>query len=462
MKKLLPFEKKLLDSLKTFGLDFDSVSPENPLGIAVSGGADSVSLLVSLSSLFESESLRVISVDHGIRSEEESGGDAAFVKSLCEKFGIKCHVEKIDHGRIEKFALESSLSLEEVARNIRYEAFDSFIKREGLCALCVAHNQNDNLETVLMRFLQGGASESLGGISSTREKIIRPLLSFTRSQIEDYLSEKKIGWRKDSTNCDTKYLRNRIRNVLVPVLNENFPGWENALLLGLKKNRDDEEALGLMAEQNLNIVSFYEEKSFSVPRKRFFELPRAIQRRIFFSALNKIGFGSRFPFRTFETVLSYKNEKTSSLSFGNIFIELDCDNLSVRLSEKKETLLESGFSFLISDFSDRIETYDFSVSVRPFSEEKNEAELVFFKDGKECVALRAFLPLIVRSPVPGDCVFTSDGFYKNLSDVFSDWKISEKERGFVPVVEELSDSFEKRALKAVIASFCGGKNWISR
>ena len=148
------FEKKVLFGLKYCGIDTESISDNSPLGIAVSGGADSVSLLLSLSSLFSSRILRVITVDHGIRPNEESGGDALFVENLCRSMSISCKVVKIPHGKIAKNAGESSDSLEAVARDFRYEAFFSFIKEENLCALCLAHNQNDQTETLLMRFLQ--------------------------------------------------------------------------------------------------------------------------------------------------------------------------------------------------------------------------------------------------------------------------------------------------------------------
>ena len=129
---LLPFENKVLSGLASCGIEPDSVSKKSPLGAAVSGGADSVSLLLSLCAVFGSEKLRVITVEHGIRSAGESGGDADFVENLCRSLGVPCTLVKIPHGKIIELAKKDKKSVEEVARNFRYEAFESFIQKENL------------------------------------------------------------------------------------------------------------------------------------------------------------------------------------------------------------------------------------------------------------------------------------------------------------------------------------------
>ena len=133
------FEKNVLKGLSLCGvssttLTDHSYAPEGHflLGAAVSGGADSVSLLLGLVSLFGSEKIRVITVDHGIRSTKESGGDALFVKNLCEKMGVRCKIFKIESGLIEKTARAQKKSTEETAREMRYSAFESFIEEEKL------------------------------------------------------------------------------------------------------------------------------------------------------------------------------------------------------------------------------------------------------------------------------------------------------------------------------------------
>ena len=477
------FEKKVLSGLKSCGIDSDSISQKSPLGIAVSGGADSVSLLLSLSSIFEPSCLRVISVDHGIRPKEESGGDACFVKNLCEKLAVSCHIEEILPGKIEAISKESASSVEAVARNLRYKAFDSFIKKENLLALCLAHNQNDQCETLLMRFLQGSGTEGMGGIEKVRGKFIRPLLEIPRPEIEDYLRKKNQAWRTDSTNADTSYLRNRIRNVLVPVLNENFAGWQNAVLSGAKKAAFDEDFLRNESKSSYQIENFQAPKDFERPRQvkisrnSFFLMHPAVQRRVFFDCLNKTGWGGRFPFRVFEEIASWKDVKSQKISFEKVQVSLDSENLVIELrdgqkkSESKKPSIESGFCFLIKKIGDKAEICNLLLCAENphenqglSGEEKSAFQkciLSFVPENPGCegISFSASLPLLVRSPLPGDEVRTSDGNLKSLPEIFTGWKIPKNQRDEILVVEELS-SCPENSLKAVLGFHLGFKNWI--
>ena len=492
------FEKKVLSGLKSCGIDFASVSQKSPLGIAVSGGADSVSLLISLSSIFEPSCLRAITVDHGIRSKEESGGDALFVKDLCGKLGIPCHVEEILHGKIEGLSKESSSSVEAVARSLRYEAFDSFIKKENLLALCLAHNQNDQCETLLMRFLQGSGTEGMGGIERVRGKFIRPLLEIPRSEIEDYLRQKNQSWRTDSTNFDTNYLRNRIRNILVPVLNENFSGWQNAVLSGAKKAASDEDFLRSAAKSFCAFGTAHSQQGsaqvkkcpvqlpeaptqlpgiLKIERNFFFGLHPSLQRRVFFDFLNKIGWGGRFPFRIFEGIASWGKVKSQKISFENVTVSLDSENLLLEVIDVKspaedDSSIESGFCFFLKKIGDKADIENLLAASENLSEKQGLSESEKSSDCKNCllsfvsktsdsqkISFPARLPLLVRSPLPGDEIKTSDGNLKSLPEIFTDWKIPKNQRDKILVVEELSFCSEN-SLKAALGFHLGFKNWI--
>ena len=453
MQNILPFEKKVLSGLVSCGVTEKSVSESTLLGVAVSGGADSVSLLLSLAAIFSSDLLRVITVNHGIRSKEESGGDAAFVSDLCKKLGVECKTFEIQSGKILKIAKSQKKSVEEVARAFRYEAFESFIEEEHLAFLCLAHNQNDQCETVLMRFLQGSGIESMGGIERVRGKYVRPLLDIPRAEIEAYLIEKNQSWCTDSTNSDSAYFRNKIRNVLVPVLNENFTGWQNAVLSGVKKAVADEAFLDSCldtAQKNYQLLEGSSSQNIAslnivqLDRVRFYSLHDALKRRLFFSALNKSGFGGRFPFRLFEKITSWGDKKEQNLSFENVKISLDSQYLviqnqkSLNTDTDKKSCREEGFCFLIDD----------NLSLR---------EHLCSKQSFAMLEKNIHFPCLVRSCQQGDKIKAADGTYKSLADIFSDWKIPEKLRGKIPVVEEI---VPKSELKAIIASGFGFKNWI--
>lgn len=460
------FEKKVLSGLAASGIDVSAVSEKSPLGLAVSGGADSVSLLVSLSSVFDSSFLRVITIDHGIRPEEESGGDADFVKDLCKKIGIFCHVEKIPRGYIEGLSKKSSQSVEALARKVRYEAFASFIKNENLLALCLAHNQNDLCETVIMRFLQGSGSEGLSGIPRVRDKYVRPLLELSRSEIEAYLRKKNQAWRTDATNSDIKYLRNRIRNVLVPVLNENFPGWQKGLISGSKKAASDEDFLTGLLEIPADKACRDNKSCIRIDRSYFYSLHPAIGRRVFFDCLNKIGFGARFPYRCFEEILSWRNAGEKEVFFENVRVSLDSKNLVIEICGKnfpaEKASLEGGFYFVFRKAGDCAECGDFLIRAQATHGSACHSLSFLAKNpGPESFSLDVSLPLLVRSFIAGDEIKTSLGEFKALSDIFTDWKVPAPLREKALVIELLpSKKCRDSFLKAFIASHLGFKNWI--
>ena len=447
------FEKSILIGLKSCGIEPSAVSASSPLGLAVSGGADSVSLLVSLASLFDSLCLRVITVDHGIRPEEESGGDASFVRALCERLSVPCTLVKIPHGKIESDAKSSGGSVEALARKFRYEAFDSFIKNENLCALCLAHNQNDQCETLIMRFLQGSAGEGMGGIARARHKIIRPLLDVSRLEIESYLVSKNQKWCTDSTNSDTKYLRNKIRNLLVPLLNENFSGWQKAVLSGAKKSAVDEDFFQ-------NALSSIEGggDSSKISRACFYSLHDSLKRRVFFSLLNKNGFGSRFPYRLFEEICSWKDCESREVSFEEVKVSLDSENLSVsRVST--DSCIESSFSFFLKKIGDRIDEDDLTLTVDSDEALHGNAVLSFSSENSpDKTAFPVSLPVCARGVLFGDEILTAGKSHKSVLQILSDWKIPEKLRDRVIVIEELCANSD--SVRAVLASHLGFKNWI--
>ena len=460
----MTFEQNVLKGLVRCGLDLDSISSKSPLGIAVSGGADSVALLLSLVALFDSEKLRVITVNHGIRHTDESSGDCLFVDSLCKKMEIGCYQAEIPDGLIVSEAKKKGASIEELARDLRYREFESFIKKEGLLALCLAHNRNDQLETILMRFLQGSGSEGLKGISVRRNFIVRPLMDISRNEIESYLHEKKQEWRTDKTNYDTKYLRNRIRNVLIPLLDKNFTGWEKSILSLSKKLSDDESFFKERVDELFKNQNLVNGGCVKIPRDRFYDMHPALARRFFFSALNKISYGGRFPFKLFEEIYSWKKNEKRQLRFENLFIELRDGFLFIALSNlnDSETVIEKGFFYL---FENEFQTFE-SRFFKLYFEKTSGKDPVFLsfesassEEGKITFPVR--FPLCVRSALPGDKVKSADKKQKSLSEIFSDWKIPPALRQKIPVIEELCpETDSSTGIKAVFASCYGFKNWI--
>jgi tRNA(Ile)-lysidine synthase len=188
--------------------------------VGVSGGADSLALLHILNMLSKETGFSIICVhvNHCLRGEY-ADQDEAFVKETCQEWGVPCFTKKIDVAAIAK---KIGISVEEAGRNARYEYFNEIKQKENADKIAVAHNANDNAETVLMRIIRGTGVEGLSGIRPVREGIIRPLIEVERSLIEEYCSENKLAYRVDNSNFENKYTRNKIRLELIPYLADNF------------------------------------------------------------------------------------------------------------------------------------------------------------------------------------------------------------------------------------------------
>ena len=186
----------------------------------VSGGADSVGLLMALTKYREHLAacrkppfaLRAVHVEHGLRGEAALQ-DAAFVKQLCKEQGIPCCIV---HADVSGRAKAEGLSLEEAGRLERYRIFEEI--SEGEERIAVAHQMEDQAETVLFHLARGSALAGIGGMRPVRRRIIRPLLGVSREEIEKYLRREGISWRTDDTNLSTDYTRNRIRHEILPLL----------------------------------------------------------------------------------------------------------------------------------------------------------------------------------------------------------------------------------------------------
>jgi tRNA(Ile)-lysidine synthase len=199
---------------------------------AVSGGADSTAMLTGLAALRKEAgfTLHCVHMEHGIRLAEESLGDALAVEALCEKLDIPCRIVSVPPGRIAAFAGNGGPGIECAARIFRHKAFAAERRRVKADWVLTAHTCDDLLETLLMRVLQGSGPAGLAPMPSTRGRMLRPLLGFTRQDVLEYLEEKDILYRTDSTNNDIRFLRNRVRHKLVPFLDSFFPSWGNSLL----------------------------------------------------------------------------------------------------------------------------------------------------------------------------------------------------------------------------------------
>lgn len=275
------------------------LQPGHRIGVAVSGGADSVCLLHVLLELAPRMEWRlsVLHLDHRLRGPE-SRADAAFVAHLAETAGLPFFLREAD--------LPTGENLEQAARNARIDFFREMIESGVVDRVAVGHTRSDQAETVLYRFLRGAATAGLSGIHPTiAPGIVRPLLDVERPDVENWLRSRKIAWREDSTNAESRFARNRIRQSLLPQLKSEWnPALPEILAHTAEWARSEEE---YWAEEVERLASkFFEERDGAVLVRadRISKLPPAVARRVVRHAIERAKGGLRsIDFRHIEAAL---------------------------------------------------------------------------------------------------------------------------------------------------------------
>ncbi|NTU91219.1 MAG: tRNA lysidine(34) synthetase TilS [Chlorobiaceae bacterium] len=211
-----PFEKRFLENLRRQEL----VTSGDAVLLAISGGPDSMALLHLFIAVMPVLGCRlaIAHCNFGLRGEA-SEGDEQFVLNAARESGLTCHVRQFDTLAEAK---TSKRSIEETARSLRYSFFGELCHEYGYTLVATGHHAGDNAETLLFNLFRGTGMTGLRGIRSVNGNIIRPLLSFSRVDVLDYLEGRSLGWRVDHTNHETVHDRNFIRHRVIPAIEERF------------------------------------------------------------------------------------------------------------------------------------------------------------------------------------------------------------------------------------------------
>ena len=215
------------------------VNATTKYALAVSGGVDSMVMLNKFATLSPRPNFFVVTVNHGIR--KEATDDCKFVADYCAKLGVECRVVSVD---VPAYCKERKVSVETGARILRYQVFDSL----DVDCVCIAHNADDNVETVLMHILRGSGAKGATGIKRQNGKYLRPLLDMTREEIEQYANEHGVPYVNDCTNDETKYTRNFIRHKVLPMLQELNPAAKSNILRFASNVAQDDEFIDGLAD----------------------------------------------------------------------------------------------------------------------------------------------------------------------------------------------------------------------
>ena len=398
--------------------------------LAISGGKDSMTML-DLFNCFKDElklDLVACHFNHSLR--EDADRDEKFVKSQCEKYGLKFYSKKED---VLLYSNENKLSTEEGARFLRYKFFDEIKRAENIEYIATAHKKNDLAETVIMRILRGTGINGLVGIQSERGDLIRPILNFSRDEIEKYIEYNNIPFVEDETNFEDLYLRNKIRLNLFPILkNEYNPKILDALSrlsnIAFDYSSISREYIaskeGLLWEFNKGKILVYIEK-LKLQSRSF----RNIMYREFFEFFSKNPDGINY--KIIEEIDNLIFSKTGKyIEIKNVIFKIEYDKLLIYDKNIFENL-ESNFYFENLDFS-LYSTKFFDIIIEQscfeeFKKLKHNKNLLFIN--------KRYLDFIkIRKRKNGDFLEFDFG-KKKLKDIFIDEKISKDIRENIPIFE---------------------------
>ncbi len=392
--------------------------------VAVSGGADSTALLHVLWRLAPAWRLRlhVLHVDHGLRSD--SARDAEFVRALGARLGVTVDVTAVTVARQD--------SLEAAARLARYAALEACADRVRADRIALGHTADDQAETVLMRLLEGTGVRGLAGIPPVRGRVIRPLIECRRPAVVEELRRAGLDWVEDPTNRDPKFLRNRVRHELLPLLAGSYnPAISETLARVAALARESVDALERVAAAELARLGAFEEGAVTLPLGALRALPRPAAAEVLRQAAARLG--SRAPLRAWahRGLRRLLAEPAPRRPFRLAGVTLEVSGPRVRLAlaalaELVERRLALPGRLDLPEIGKALEARLGGVERYAIPAEANR--VVFDADE---------LPeaVLVRARRPGDRVEPFGGCARKLKGLLIDAKVPRWERGRVPVIE---------------------------
>ena len=218
---------------RAFSERIRALTGENPrVLVAFSGGCDSLALLALCTAVLDKGCVKAVYVNHRLRDAAELEEEITLNRSNCLKLGVQLVVRELDEGEVSALAARRGGGTEEAARILRYRILEEERQNTGSSWILTAHHMQDQVETILMRISNGSPSITLGGIREKDERrhLARPILGFSRAELEQYNRSRNLVWSTDSTNSDACYSRNAVRNDVIPAIRDIWPGFEKAML----------------------------------------------------------------------------------------------------------------------------------------------------------------------------------------------------------------------------------------
>ena len=414
----------MLKRFLSFADRYDMLPEGSGVLAAVSGGADSMCLLSLLTEAAKERGLCIFAAhfNHCLRGEE-ADRDERFVRDYCEKAGIPFIAGR---GDVSSYAEKNGLGTEEAARALRY----GFLKNAAGAdrRIATAHNADDNTETVLLNLTRGAGAHGLSGIPPVRGNIIRPLLCFTRAEIERYLAENGVPHVEDSTNAEDIYARNRIRHLVLPVLRALNPNVSAAVGRTTALLRADEEALSAQAQAFIDGLA---DKS-RIPAKALLEMPESIASRVIrLSCGGDNGLSADHVERVL--ALCKAENPSARLSIPGLTVSREYGELVIGPRTDGEEKTFSPVTLAVGESAEIPELNLRAVCTEGICSSKiHKSFTVFlFKKTELCGKI------IIRPRVEGDVLSVyGRGCTKTLKKLFVEERIPARQRGLVPVLAD--------------------------
>ncbi len=433
-KNTLTEQRRLIEKVRHTIKLYNMLKKGDSVLVAVSGGPDSLCLLEILNILKDDYrlSLHVAHLNHRFRKEARK--EAEFVRLLSEKKGIPAAIEAID---VKAYCRERKLSLQEGAREVRYSFLNRVADAVGAAKIATGHTADDQAETFLMRLLRGAGAAGFSGIPPVRERIIRPLIDVTKKEALSLLKEKNIKYVKDPSNVKPKYLRNKIRLELIPLLKKYNPNIIDTLHREAGLLREDESLLDEITETYFKgIIIDQKIDSIALDYSKFSGFLPALKKRVLRRAVAELtGSLSRISYHHIVSGIDAIEGTGKGIDLPhNIRIERDYNSLKVfAVNEGVEAVkgtvgLKVPGITDVPDFNVRIETLirDRKGQVEVGKADKNTASFDYDN---------IVLPLFIRRRWEGDYFYPAGmKGRKKLKEFFIDKKIPRGERKKLPVL----------------------------
>ncbi len=401
-------------------IDFRNMNLKSKkVGVALSGGSDSMALLHLLSSNadFYGFSVCAINVEHGIRGEE-SIADSLFVKDYCEKNNLPLLTFSVD---CINYAKENKLAVEQAGRVLRYRCFEQAIAQNFCDVIATAHHLSDNAESVLFNIFRGTGLKGLIGIADNlSDKIIRPLLDVSKSEINEYVKKHDIPFVKDSTNDDYKYTRNFIRLNIIPEIKKIFPQAEKSIMRLSNSIKEDGEFLDNLAKKSIepSVDGYY----LRLP------LEPVLIKRATITILQLLGIEKDWQQSHLNDVVKLSQNSTSK---------------SINLLNGVVAVKEYNRIFFFVADSDATEDLLLPVSEKPFDFYGNKYEIQQINEIPKNLKAGLYVDkdkvpktAVIRTKKSGDVFTKFGGGSKKLNDYFTDKKIPSRLRDRIPLLAD--------------------------